>query len=103
MREGIWRLYRLYVGDSLKPQRRMVGRFLLYGDTLGVLEDHDDILEKLAPNGVVNEDVLKRLALLDRSPYWELVNEDDIQAGEHPEHLPELQDGGPEEWPAENE
>lgn len=98
MKDGIYRLYRLYVDDHAREQRRMVGRFILYGETLSYLEDHDGVLESLAPNGHVDDDVLGRLKNMQRSPYWELIPEDDIQAGEHENLLPE-QDAGPEAWP----
>jgi hypothetical protein len=43
--------------------------------------------------------VLARLKNMAQSPYWELINEDEIQAGEHEHLLPEVQDAGPGAWP----
>lgn len=103
MREGIYRLYRLYVDDHAKVQRRQVARFVLYGEELNSLEDYDGLIEALAPNGYVDGEVLARLKNMDRSPYWELVHEDDIQAGQHEHLLPEMRDGGPGAWPQQEQ
>jgi hypothetical protein len=99
MREGIYRLYRQYIDDHGRVQHRLVSRFVFYGQALHGLEDHDGILESLAPEGRVDASTLARLESIERSPYWELVHEDEVQAGEHEHLLPEV-DAGPTAWPA---
>lgn len=99
MREGIYRLYRRYTDDKAQTQRRLVARFVLYGESLTTLEDHDGVVESLAPDGHVNSRTIQHLHSMGASPYWELVHEDAVQAGEHPDLLPENQDGGPGHWP----
>lgn len=103
MREGVYRLFRNYIDDHGKTQRRQVARFIFYGETLSGLEDHDGVLESLAPNYHVTNETLMRLRSMQQSPYWDLVREEDIQAGEHEHLLPEMQDGGPGAWPEPKE
>lgn len=103
MRDGIYRLYRLYVDDHGRQQRRLAGRFLLYGEQMTHLEDHDGVLETLSPNGHVTAKTLGRLQSMSASPYWELVHEDEVQAGHHEHLLPEYQDAGPAAWPTKEE
>jgi hypothetical protein len=102
MREGIYRLYRNYVSEKAETQRRQVARFVLYGDSLTALEDHDGLVEQLAPNGKVTANILQRLKLMEHSPYWSLVHEQDVQGGEHEDMLPEM-GVGPTEWPMPEE
>ena len=90
MREGIYRLYRNYAGKDGRLQRRLVGRFILYGNTLNDLEDHDGVLESLAPDHRVSAETLARLRSMQQSPYWDLVHEEEVQSGEHPDLLPEM-------------
>ncbi len=99
MLEGIYRVYRRYVDETGRSQARQVARFIFYGDSLTGLEDHDGIIESLAPDGKVTGRVLARLESMDASPYWDLVHEDAIQGGEHEHLLPEVDDAGPGEWP----
>jgi len=99
MREGIYRLYRQYVDEKANTQRRLVARFVFYGDTITALEDHDGMVEQLAPNGKVTKNILQRLALMQHSPYWSMVHEDEIQGGHHEDLLPEVQEAGPSNWP----
>lgn len=102
MREGIFRLYRKYVGGDGKTQARLVARFLLYGDRLTTLEDHDGLVESLSSNGKVTAKTLRRLENIEASPYWDLVFEDDIQEGKHEDLLPEVgEDAGPAAWPTQ--
>jgi hypothetical protein len=98
MREGIYRLYRNYVDEKAQTQRRQVARFVLYGDSLSALEDHDGLVEQLVPDGKVTTNILQRLELMEHSPYWSLVHEDDVQGGEHEDLLPEMNDGMPGQW-----
>jgi hypothetical protein len=84
MQEGTFRLYRNYEGGS-----RMVARFAFTGTGIQVLEDHDGIMDDLAPNGRMNDRVLQRLESMSESPYWRLVSEEDIQSGEHDDLIPE--------------
>lgn len=88
MQEGIWRLYRNYIDDDGGIQKRLIGRFLLYGEFFSVLEDHDNLLEKLVPDGQVTAKVLARFKNMEQSPYWDLVLEKDVQEGKHPDLLP---------------
>jgi hypothetical protein len=103
MREGIYRLYRQYIDDKAQTQRRQVARFVLYGDRLSALEDHDGMVEQMAPDGKVTANLLQRLSLMEHSAYWKLVHEDDIQGGHHEDMLSEVQDGGPASWPVVGE
>jgi hypothetical protein len=92
VKEGIWRLYRLYPSDEDGPtQKRLVARFVLVGDRLEHLEDHDDILEDINPGERLTDRGLARFTAMMDSPYWWLVSEDDIKAGEHTDLLPEME------------
>jgi hypothetical protein len=102
MREGIWRLYRNYVNEKAETQRRQVARFVLYGESISALEDHDGLVEQLAPDGKVTTDILNRLRGMQHSPYWSLINEQDMQAGEHEDAMPEMA-AGPGHWPRPEE
>lgn len=99
MREGIYRVYRKYVDASGKHQSRLVARFVFYGDRIQPLEDHDGLVESLAPTGKVTAKTFRRLENMNESAYWDLVTEDAIQGGERTDLLPEVQDAGPAAWP----
>jgi len=100
MKEGIFRVYRRYVDEHGQAQSRQVARFIFYGQNLTALEDHDGLIEGLAPDGRVTDRTLERLNNMASSAYWHLVNEYDLQAGEHNDLLPEVDDAGPPAWPA---
>ena len=89
--EGLYRLYRHHLGEEGDAQQQMLARFVLVGDRIEVLEDHDDILDSIIPDGRLTNKTLGRLVAMKHSPYWRLVNEDDLKAGEHPDLLPEVE------------
>jgi len=89
--EGIYRVYRHHPGEEGDVQQRMVARFAIVADRVEVLEDHDDILDSIVPGGRLTDKTLSRLVAMKHSPYWRLVNEDDLKAGEHPDLLPEVE------------
>ncbi len=89
MKEGVWRLYRLYPDEDGNVQKRLVARFILVGDRLEHLEDHDGIMESFGER--LDARGLARLTSMMHSPYWALVHEDDIKSGEHTDLLPEME------------
>ena len=84
MQEGIYRLYRTYPSG----EQRLVARFIFQGTDIKALEDHDEILADLIPNGRLNNNTLRRLESMKCSPYWRLVNEQDINQGFHEDLVP---------------
>jgi hypothetical protein len=89
---GIYRLYRRHVDDHEKTEQRLVGVFAIVNHRVHIMEDHGGIMEDMVPPGPLDESVLYRLFMLSRNPYWRLVHENDIQAGNHPD-LQEQENG----------
>jgi hypothetical protein len=96
---GIYRLYRLYPHDADRVDQRLVGVFAIIGGSIHHMEDHDDLLEEMLPEGKLNDAKFYRMMQLSDSPYWRLVHENDIESGEHPDLMPEANVGG-DTWSA---
>lgn len=94
--QGLYRLYHLRFTSDGQQSRRMVGRFLIYNGHIRILEDHHGSLHELLGSGELTTQTIERLNSMKRSGYWELIHEDDLNQGNHPEHVPDL-DMGPEQ------
>jgi hypothetical protein len=101
---GIWLLYRKMVDGENGPQESLVGRFVIHGGNITIMEDHGGILEDIFPPGPMTERELHRMKALEngQSAYWELVREDDLNQGKRLDMVPEMDLGG-ESWPAGQE
>jgi len=81
---NVWTLYRVGADDS----RRIAAKFLLHGNSLHVLEDHDHLdLDKLSP-----EKASKAIAKLADHPNYDLINLQSHIQGHHPELIPVQKD-----------
>lgn len=92
--DGLYRLYRKQYGDDGEDQgKNLSARFLVHGGKFVRLEDHDGALGHNMPSGDMTVQHLRQLARLSTSGHYQLVDEADVGAGEHPEHLPDLDVG----------
>lgn len=100
---GIWLVYRKSQGEK-GPEHRLVGRLVIHGDNITVMEDHDGVVERMFPAGPMDGRILRRMRSMEngQSAYWELVREDDLNQGKRADLVPELDLGG-EGWPQEQE
>lgn len=94
MNDGIYRLYRYVLAPGGVPEKHLMGRFAIHQGNCEHLEDHTHTLGDIVPEGPVSERHQKVFDRLTYSPHYHLQNEDDIQAGIHPEDVPEA-DLGP--------
>lgn len=74
-------------------EERLVGRFVIQGLNLKVLEDHNGIVREIFPDGPISETILRRMQQLAHSAYWKLVSEDEVSE----EDIPEIK-VAPEPW-----
>ncbi len=91
--EGIYRLYSLRFTADGQQTKRMVGRFLVHNGNLRFLEDHSGYLHRMFTPGEVTPQTIDRLHSIKQNGYWDLIHEDALHAGEHPEHVPDLDTG----------
>jgi hypothetical protein len=98
---GIWLLYKKTFDQEKGEQSQLVGRFVIHGGHLSVLEDHGGVVEGIFPGGPVTGQELRRMQSIEngQSAYWDLVREDDLNEGKRADLVPEL-DLGSGEWPA---
>lgn len=86
--EGIYRIYILR-HEGERTHRRMAARLLIHGGQIHHLEDHHQ-MDSLFPEGPLTPQLQLRLARLQQNPYYEVIHENDIAAGHHPQELPTL-------------
>ncbi len=98
---GIFLVYRRHFDPEKGVENALVGRFVIHGGHLSVLEDHGGVVEGMFPAGPITETELRRMKSMEngQSAYWELVREDDLNEGKRVDLVPELDLGG-EPWPA---
>ena len=84
--DGTYRLYRRYPADNGEEQK-LIARFAIVGGVVQHLEDRDGILEDIIPEGKLSDVGLRRLASMEHSAYWRLVNAQDTDG---PDLLPEV-------------
>lgn len=93
--KGAYRIFQHTVGHW-GAVKRPVGRVLFKDGQCHVLEDNDGILRNELPEGEVgdkHEDFMRRLS---HSYMFEVVPEEEINQGEHPDLIPNLPLGEPE-------
>lgn len=89
IQDGLYRIYGIRFDEANQKHVRMVARLMIHQGFLFHLEDHDNIHE-LLPEGQVTKTTAQRWEQLRNSGYYEVVDENDLSAGEHPEHVEEL-------------
>ncbi len=97
--EGIYRLYSLTFTEDGQQMRHLDGRFLIHNGYLRILEDSGGNLHKFLPPGEMTPLVTERLDRVRRSGYYELLHEDALHSGVHPDHVPELDFGDADAHP----
>lgn len=87
--DGVYRIY------ARKPDgyRRLMGRLAITDGLVHHLEDHHGSLEGIFPEGPVSPRTAQRLHSFSHSPYYEIVDEENINAGHHTEDIPDLEIG----------
>lgn len=90
--DGIYRLYKVRYDHAHQQHRRLAGRLLVANGQIQHLEDHHS-LQELIPEGPVTPQVERRFKQLSRSGYHELLHEEDISRGEHPDEFEDLDVG----------
>lgn len=101
---GVWLVYRRSHDSEKGSESNPVGRFVIHGGHLTVMEDRDGVVEGMFPNGPITGLELRRMQSMEngQSAYWELVREDDLNQGKRADLVPEM-DLGAEPWPSEQE
>lgn len=93
--DGIYRIYKLRHDQTGETHRKLAARLLVHQGICHHLEDHHD-MEDLFPEGQVTPQFGRRLTQLAHSGYHEVVHEDDLHAGHHPEYVEPLDIGAVE-------
>jgi hypothetical protein len=88
-KSGTYRIYHLTHGSG-DPQEVMIGRFMISHNNFNVLEDHDGLLSRELPEGVMDDHHQKCLFELDNSPYFKLIPEQQINQGIHNDLIGEV-------------
>lgn len=88
--DGVYRLIVHRFDDAGARHDRLAGRFVIENGMLTILDDYMGKLHQLFPVGLVTARTKQRIASVDRSGYMQLVREDHVNEGEHPEHVNEL-------------
>ena len=101
---GVWLVYRKTADEEKGVSSHLVGRFVIHGGTIAILEDRDGIVEDMFPPGPMTSRELRRMQSMEegQSAYWDLVREDDLNQGKRADLVPEV-DLGSEPWPMEQE
>jgi hypothetical protein len=87
--DGLYRIYKMRFDEAKQKHVRLVGRIMIHERTLHHLEDHGQIHE-LLPEGEITAVTARRWGQLQNSGYYQVVDENDLHAGEHPEHVEDL-------------
>ena len=82
-------VYLVKVGRDGKTSKHLAGRFLTAGNHLHILEDHQGILGQHLEEGPLDLDKFAQIHDLYHSQYLNTVNQEDVEAGAHPDLLPE--------------
>lgn len=91
--DGVYRIYYHYDHERYGPQRRLHSRFVIHNGVIHHLEDHFGHLDSMMPEGNLDNRHKRQLARLLTSRCFELINEDDIMAGECEDEIPEFDPG----------
>lgn len=87
--DGLYRIYKTRFDEAKQKHVRLVGRIIAHQGVLMHLEDHDQIHE-LLPEGPITKTTARRWDQFKNSGYYQVVDESDLHAGEHPEHVEDL-------------
>lgn len=88
--DGVYRVYKLRHLEG-GMEKHLAARFLIHEGAITHLEDHTGVLASMFPEGPVSENAEARLDL--HNGYTQVINEDDLNAGHHPEHIPDFDTG----------
>jgi hypothetical protein len=91
--EGVYRLIVHRFDGQGQQHDRTAGRFLIHQNVLVHLEDHSGNLEHWFPQGVLTARTTARLQDIGRSGYYELLHEDHVNEGHHPDRVEEMELG----------
>ena len=98
---GIYMVYRRFPKVDGGPEdRQLLGKFVIFGTELRVLEDHEGLVEDVFPSGPLSGLILKRIAQMKDSPYFSVIKQEDIEQGMHEDEIPTIE-LNPEPWPKE--
>lgn len=91
LRDGVYLVLACKHADNpTDPYRALAGRFSVEGHEIEHLEDHFGHLKEAVPEGPLTHAHVRALANLMASGYYELLHEDDLEGGKHPELVPEF-------------
>lgn len=88
--DGIYRVYAHRFDEAGQRHDRIMGRFAIEQGLLLILEDHYGKLHHLFPQGLITARTKKRMENLERSGYHQIVREDHVNQGHHPEHARDM-------------
>jgi hypothetical protein len=92
--DGIYRVF--YIRhNGPEVHKRLVARLLVSNGYLWHLEDHDS-LEGSLPEGRIDQKVASRFASLQRSGYYQIIDEKALAEGHHPDHVEDMDVGDPQ-------
>jgi hypothetical protein len=95
MLKGIFKIFRHSPG-LIGESKRLIGRVLFLDGNCHVLEDHDGIIHSELPEGPVEERHERFMHKLGTSYLFDVVPEDEIDKGKHPDLIPDMPLGEPE-------
>jgi hypothetical protein len=91
--EGVYRVLASRYDGNGQRHDRLLGRFAIYEGMLIHLEDHGGVMDTMLPAGMVTARTKMRLQGLERSGYYKVIPESEINEGHHPNHLERLDVG----------
>jgi hypothetical protein len=93
IQEGKYRIFRLRHGADGQTHRQLMTRIWVSGGNIWHLEDHGHFGEDLFPEGPVTGKAAKRFQQMQHNGYYQIVHEDALGSGHHPEHIRDLEFG----------
>jgi hypothetical protein len=99
---GIYNVYQKTADEERGVEAGLVGRFVVYGNNVSIIEDHTGMIESMFPAGPITGQLLRRMKSMEngQSAYWDVVLESDIDEGKRPDLVEELNLGS-DNWPTE--
>lgn len=72
MQDGIYRLFFFVYDDGGVKEKRVLGDFEIEGDTLSHVDDVSSYLDRLLPEGKIDERLARRLYSYANSGYYDI-------------------------------
>lgn len=84
-------IFRVYITKFEKdePKQVLAGRFYIHDNSLSILEDYFGLIENYVTPGPVTEQINHKINVMKHSSYLNVVTEQEVQDGNHPELIPE--------------